>query len=271
MSKLEVSYSEDKIVFTDTKSAKAEGFAFVHPVDDATAAKELRKEVDSRVNVSRAALSLLVQIMQNSRLAGYKGASAINTALPKEFKAALRDVESAVIRPLFLANISGKLADTERDALADKYMTELRSGGVYPVVKNMVSQYFGYLGYLPCVYDKHGNPDVEKLLSCDAMKKLIANAKADAPVEKAAFEDKFVNKIVTISQEWNNRTEQANPKLAEAMSALAALKSLVASFEGIVREAQGSVSGTAVRIPKDAAKAAVNALAKMQQAEPATV
>lgn len=248
MSKFEVSYGDDKIVFTDIKAGKAEGFAFFKPMTDKDAVKELRKEVDGRSNISRAVLSLAVQFMQHTRLSAYAGKTEMQHAIPKEFKAALRDVESEFIRPMVLESLAKNQTDDEKALQADKYMSELRSGGVYPVVKNMVTQYFVYCGKLPCVYNSDGTPNTGKLLSMDAMKRLIALKRETLVPDTSGYKDKYVGRIVALSEDFNKRNTEKNPAIDEVKSAIAALKAMLASYEGMAREIQGSTSGTASKV-----------------------
>lgn len=237
MLKLEVTFGADKVVFVNTKTEKAEGFAYFNHVDGKSAATALRKEADGRPNITRAALSVLVEVLASDRLAGYKGQTPLTESLPKEFKQAMREAESSHLRPLFLELLPKAMADADKAKAADRYIAECWAGGVYAVVKGEVSKYFCQVGRLPCVYNADGTPDTGKLLSIDAIRKLIANAKADLPAdEDETFKDKWVRAIVKLDAEFNQRTGESKPPADETKAAIRALKSMLATFEGVDRE-----------------------------------
>lgn len=237
MLKLEVTFGADKVVFVNTKTEKAEGFVYFNHVDGKTAASALRKEADGRPNISRAALSVLVEVLASARLDGYRGKTPLNESLPKEFKQAMREAESAHLRPLFLELLPKNMADADKAKAADRYITECWAGGVYAVVKGEVSKYFCQVGRLPCVYNADGTPDTGKLLSIDAIRKLITNAKADLPAsEEDEYKDKWVGKIVRLGMEFNQRNGESKPDANETKAAIAHLKTMLATFEGIDRE-----------------------------------
>lgn len=238
MLKLEVTFGVDKVLFVNTKTERAEGYAYFEHLEGKKAVADLRKEVDGRPNVSRAALSVLIEVLSSERLAGYRGQTPLNEGLPKEFKQAMREAESAHIRPLFLDLMPKSMEPADKAKAADKYLTECWAGGVYAVVKSEVSKYFCQVGRLPCVYNADGTPDTGKLLSLDAIRKLIQNAKADAPANEnePAFKSKWVNKIVTLSAEFNARNDEAHPASDEVKAAIRALKDMLTTFEGIDRE-----------------------------------
>lgn len=237
MSKLEVTFGADKVLFVNPKTEKAEGFVYYEHLDGKTAASQLRKEVDGRPNVSRAALSILIEVLQNDRLQGYKGKTPFNESSPKEFKQAMRETESAHLRPLFMEQLPKAMEQVEREKQADKYISELQGGGVYSNVKTEVCKYFTQAGKLPCVYDNKGHADVSKLLSVDAIKKLMANLKAEQPQEEnSGYKDKWVKRIAALSAEFNDRNGEDKPTAEETTVAVNALKAMLATFEGISRE-----------------------------------
>lgn len=276
MSKLQVTFGDDKVLFVNPKTEKAEGFPFIERMDGKVAAQALRREVDGRGNVTKAALSLLIEVLSNARLEGYRGATPPNENIAKEFKQAMREVESSHIRPLFMDTLPKTMADADKEKLSGKYMSELWSGGVYALVKAVSSQYFCQVGHLPCVYDEHGTPNHDKMLSLDAMKRLIVNHKEEQKATltgpEETYKDKYVRHIMKVAQEFNDRSEEANPSLPEVVSAIAALSSMLASFQGIQREymelatkAASTVTDITAAMDKTVSKAASTPAPAMKQ------
>lgn len=231
--KLQVTFTDDKVVFLNTKTEKTEGFGYFDHIDAKTAVGQLRKEVDGRPNMTRAVLSLLVDVLQVERLQAYKGLTPLNEALPKEFKQAMREVESGFLRPLFIDMQVKTLSNEEKGKIADKYVSEAWAGGVYAKVKAEVSKYFCQVGKLPCVYNDDGTPDTDKLLSSDAINRLIANAKADAatPASDETIKDKHVRRLMAFMVEFKERKADDMPAIDEVKMALNAAKVLVTAYE----------------------------------------
>ena len=237
MDKITANYTESKILFVNEKSGKAEGFDYVEKCTEQDAIKALRKEADQRGSVTKAALSVLVAILSAERLQGYQGQNKPGEGLSKEFKEGLRDSEAAYLRPILLESFHKGMSQAEKDKAADRYISELRAGGVYALVKNYASKYFTIVGCLPCVYNTDGTPDTDRLLSVDIIKKLLSiHASENAPAESDTLKNKHVRAIVKAATDFNTRTEEANPEANEVGAAIAALKSMLASFEGMARE-----------------------------------
>ena len=237
MAHVTTNYTDTKVLFIDEKSGKAEGFDYLERVTEQDAIKALRKEADQRGSVTKAALSVLVAVLSAERLSGYQGQSKPGEGLSKEFKEGLRDSEATYLRPILLDSFHKGMSQAEKDKAADRYISELRAGGVYALVKNYASKYFTIVGQLPCVYNADGTPDTDKLLSVDIIKKLLsihASENVEAPSD--TFKNKHVKAIVKCATDFNTRSEEANPDANEVGAALAALKSMIASFEGMARD-----------------------------------
>lgn len=265
--KLQVTFGADKVLFVNQKTEKAEGFSYFEHMAGKDAVAGLRKEVDGRPNVSRAALSILVEVLQHERLQGYKGKTPLTEGIPKEFKQAMREVESAHVRPLFIASFAKTMDDGEKAKQADKYISEMWAGGVYSNVKAAVIKYFTQVGKLPCAYNADGSPDTGKLLSGDAINRLIENAKADARGQQSendngGIKDKYVRRLMAFMADFKERTSDDFPSADEVRQGLNAAKALLAEFEGMERHyaelrtrAGSSVKDTSNAIGKASGKA----------------
>jgi hypothetical protein len=183
-----VEYTDDGIIFIDPKTNKTDGKeVYLESVSIEEAIKDTKLEVKQRGNHTRAALSLVIQVLKSPRMDGFKGSCRLDQGLPKEAKSAMRQAEDEVIEQFFLStlpksmHVDGGMTETEvrkRVAASQKewqqYIGGLREPGIYATVRGQALKYFCYLGKLPC---KEG--DESKLLSVPAMQKLIANAAAE--------------------------------------------------------------------------------------------
>jgi len=138
-------------------------------METATAFSKLKGDVAQRGNVTRAALSCIIQILDTPRTDGYRGKGDINkdAGILKELKAALRGAEETFFTPMF-----------KKSTELDTFLTGLRDAGVYATVKGVALKYFYFVGRLPCLYvgDK---PVKDKMLSVAAMQKIMANMVED--------------------------------------------------------------------------------------------
>ena len=176
-----VSFAEDRVIFIDPKTSKSEELLFESPAEDNEAIKGLRNEVKARGSVTRYALSVLVQILNNQRIDGYKGQVPQNQRIPAEAKSALRELEDDFLRPKFLENLPKSMSTSAQHKEWDSFIKELREPGVYARVRGVCLKYFCYLGMLPCVYGSDQKPDTHKLLAVSAMEKILANENAKSP------------------------------------------------------------------------------------------
>ena len=222
---LEVSYSDDAVTFVNPKNNKAEKLALCEVIEDIEAIRVVNAEIKGRSSVSHATVSLLAHLLNNARLDDYKGTTPANAPVPKELKAAIRDLETEYLKPIFskpLVDKGNKPATVEK-AWQD-FATGLREGGGYANAKSRVVSYFAICGQLPIAPNG-------KLLTVAAIDKLLANAKAMvAPVVDSGI----AGKLVALSLEIENRTEKT--PLGELPDAIAALKSMLATYEGLYSE-----------------------------------
>jgi len=222
----EVSYSEDAVTFVNAKTNKAEKLALFAAMDDLEAIRVVNGDIKNRENVSRASVSLLAHVLNNPRLDGYKGKTPINEAIPKELKAAIRELETEFLKPIFCKPLENKKATPANiEAQWQIFAQGLREGGGYANSKSRVTAYFAHAGALPVT-------DNGKLLTVAAIDKLLMNLKEQAPAQDKP--EGLAGKLVMLSHELENRTETT--KLGSSPTAIAALKSMLATYEGLYRE-----------------------------------
>lgn len=222
----DVSFSDDAVTFVNLKTNKAEKLALFDSMEDIEAIRVVNGEIKARENVSKASVSLLVHLLNNPRLDGYKGQTPINEAIPKELKAAVREIETEYLKPIFSKPM---LEKGNKPATVEKAWQEfaqgLREGGGYANTKSRVVAYFAHLGKLPLA-------DNGKLLTVAAIDKLMQNAKEQAPKEEKP--EGIAGKLMALSHEIENRNEKT--MLGDNATAIAALKAMLATYEGLYRE-----------------------------------
>lgn len=251
-------FTETGLVMVDNKGNK-ESFAYVAAIPETDAIGALQVEMRQRGDVTAAALSLMVQILDNPRFDTYKGKTPMGEKHPKELKAAIREEEEKHLKPLFMAAFmkKSKKADAAAQGAAwDSFIGELRAGGIYGNVKSRATQYLGYFGKLPCVYDAEGHADKSKLLAVSAMDKLIANAKTDLPTKaEGGISDELVKLAADLS------TDKAKP--GQATTALAALKAMIVKYEALQQqEAEAAQRKHELTKVGDVSKVAADAVKK---------
>ena len=221
----EVSYNDGNVIFTNPKTSKSEKIALLDAMDTPEAIRAISSEQRAAVSASRAAVSLLAVILDNPRLDGFKGVTPIRENIPKELKEAIRELETEYLKPAFVAIHSEKGA---KPATIEKqwqgFAGDLRKGGSYAVAKGKVTAYFAHCGKLP-------KADNGKLLSVAAIDKLLQNAKEAAGKNE---DTGIAGRLLKLCAEVENRTEST--KLGDPASAIASLKMMLATFEGLQRE-----------------------------------
>lgn len=221
MSKFEVKYTDDAIVFINNKTAKSDKLLLLDRMDGGDAVKALEKENTARESASRASVSLLAEMLNNPRFDAYKGATPLTSNIPKELKEAAREMESEFLKPLFVKAHEDKGQTPATIAKKwDEYIGSLRAGSSYAVAKGKVLAYFAYLGKLPIT-------DSGKLLTVPAIDKLMQIAREN--IEKV--ETGIADKLVKLSEEISNKKEST--KLGDPATALAALRAMIAQYEQV--------------------------------------
>lgn len=233
---------------------------FIAPMESDKAIDSLKHEVSQRGNVTRAALSCLVQIFQSPRLDGYRGQGDINAdgALPKELKTALRSAEESYFAPMF--------KDTKK---LDLFITSIREAGIYAVAKGVALKYFFFKGELPCLY-VDDMPQTDKLLSVSAMQKLLANMQE----EKAEKDTSIARKVLELQALFE---ESADIKRDQLVAILQNLKGFASEVQQAINQIDSEATDLIpAMLPASASMSALDAAiaaqwAKNEQEEEALV
>ena len=217
MSKFEVSYTDDSIVFVNTKTNKVDSKEQLFDAfDDNEAINAQRKEQGVAVSASKGAVSLLVRMLDNPRLDAYRGTCPTNESPCPELKAAIRELETEYLKPKFIQPLIDKGA---KPATAEKQWQDfakgLKAGGSYAVAKGHITKLFAYTGELPT----HNG----KCLTVAAVVKLLSNLERET-----AENEGIAGKLVKLSEELTNADSD---KMGDFATAIAALKSMLLTYE----------------------------------------
>jgi hypothetical protein len=226
MAFFEISYSDDAVTFVNTKTQKAEKLELFDAMSDADAIRVVNGEIKARDNVSKASVSLLSHLLDNPRLDEYKGATPINEIVPNELKSAIREIETEYLKPIFSEPLSAKGATAATiEKQWQHFAAGLREGGGYANAKSRVIKYFAHMGSLPVASNG-------KCLTVAAIDKILGNelAKVTPNVTEG-----IAGKLVKLATDINNRKETTD--LGDYVTAIAALKGMLATYEGLYREA----------------------------------
>ena len=226
--KYAVAFSNEFTVFTDNKG-KVEKFDNLHAVSESDAITSLKREGEARINATAGALSIIVNMFDSPRLDSYRGKTPANEKLPKEAKDARREMEGEYLKPLFIASIKGNSPEATKHAQWDKFIGLHRAGGVWSLMNSIALQYWCIVGQLPCVYVA-GKPQKDQLLSKQAMEKIIANLRAAEDTTDRGI----AGKLADLNDELEHRSDKTH--LGNAGLAVAALKNMLATYEGLLRE-----------------------------------
>lgn len=222
----DVSFNDKSAVFVNTKTNKAESIPLFKSMTTIDAIRALDKEAKAAESASRAAVSLLSVMLNNPRLDGYKGVTPIRENIPKELKAAVRELEVETLKPDFVKYHTDKGAKpaTVEQLWQDYARDSLRAGGSYAVAKGKVLAYFAHCGKLPIVrYEEDGTP---VCMTVAAIDKILQNEREKAaPAKREGIADK----LVKLSEELRNYTEKT--ELGDYPTAIAALKYMLATYE----------------------------------------
>ena len=226
MAFFEISYSDDAVTFVNTKTQKAEKLELFDAMSDADAIRVVNGEIKARDNVSKASVSLLSHLLDNPRLDEYKGATPINETVPNELKSAIREIETEYLKPIFSEPLSAKGATAATiEKQWQHFAAGLREGGGYANAKSRVIKYFAHMGSLPVASNG-------KCLTVAAIDKILGNELAKVAPN---VNEGIAGKLVKLSSDINNRKETTD--LGDYVTAIAALKSMLATYEGLYREA----------------------------------
>lgn len=196
--KYRVNFSDNGVIFLDSKdkAIDVKEHQYAKHVSLETALIEAKREVSARGALTDASMSMVCEILQTGlgKLSAYSGKTAIGHSLDKGMKTIVRDQETAILKPVFVAEFTRKSSAKDKNSLEFQGITEkawsnfigdMSKGGIYGQCKSASTQYLAYFGKLPCVYNADGTPDTSKLLRPSTLLKLIANERqAENPKAK---------------------------------------------------------------------------------------
>ena len=229
MSKFTVSFNGENAIFVDAKN-----FADTVPLMDAMlpldAIRAIDREQKAGVSASQGAISLLNEMLKSPRFDGYKGTCPSNVQVSKELKAAIREIETEYLKPIFSAPLAakGNKSDTIEQQW-QQYALGLRTGS-YAQAKSVVTKYFAICGKLP-------ETDSGKLLPVRAIMKMLENVEKPQTVDEG-----IAGKLVKLSSEMDKRSEKL--ELGDYATAIAALKNMLATYEGLYTESLEKLTDT---------------------------
>lgn len=248
----EVSYNDDSVTFVNTKTNKAEKLELFDAMPDIDAIRIVNGEIKARDNVSKASVSLLSHLLNNPRLDEYKGATPINETVPNELKSAIREIETEYLKPIFSEPLSLK---GQTPATIEKqwqlFAAGLREGGGYANAKSRVIKYFAHMGQLPLAVNG-------KCLTVAAIDKILSNELAKVAPN---VNEGIAGKLVKLSADIANRKETTD--LGDFPTAIAALKSMLATYEGLYRESLETLTDLIGNPENNVQTTASDALAKI--------
>lgn len=253
-----------RLTKTDDKTGKVLDSVVEH-ADAALTGQQLGQILTHTVKAAgtrRAAFcSFLGLVYASSRLDGFKGTGDTSTGkLSAEFKAAVRDVESDVVKAL-VADGSVKLAKSgNAEENMQTFLSGLRDDKNYSNAKNTTNKYFAFCG-MSCVTTSGF------VVPVPVMQATLADT-----IEREAPDNSVSGKLRGIEEQLAATTIDA----VDAIDALASAKRLLSTLEGVVKyyaelataqrhtavpeAAQEAMNkamtpvGTRVRVPKEAAQ-----------------
>lgn len=233
MAKYSFSYDENnRIIITDDATNKVrDKLTLIDHVDHAHAFKVLTQGRKADAKASDVAISLLRDVLDNPRLDGYKGATPANESVPNVLKSALREIEVETFKPEFMdALIQKGQTPTQAETQWQEFKNNELNTGSYSNAKSHVIKLFAYMGQLPVAPNG-------KLLPLHAIKRMLETF---LQAKENADNDGISARLVTLASTLDKRTETT--KLGDYPTAIAALKSMLATFEGLYREQLESIT-----------------------------
>lgn len=237
-----------RLTKTDNKTGKVLDSVVEH-ADKALAGQQLGQILSQTVKSAgtrRAAFcSFLGLLYASSRLDGFKGTGDIATGkLSAEFKAAVRDVESDVVKAL-VADGSVKLPKTGNpEENMQAFLSGLRDDKNYSNAKNTTNKYFALCG-MSCVTSSG------YVVPVPVMQATLADT-----IEREAPDNSVTAKLRAIKELMDGATIDA----VDCIDALHLAKELVSTLEGVAK--YYAEMATAQRGNKDIVGAAQDALKK---------
>lgn len=207
-----------KVSATDTYKAEK-------ITDEKTIGRVFSNEFKATDSKRVAALSMLVHILKDRRLEGYRGKSNPCTQLGKDLKESMRDAEKsywAGLRDSGALTIKAKQGETPESAF-QSFCTMMRDEASYKNARSWALQYFGYCGAMPCT-------DSGYLVPVPVMQAAIGNSK-QVPKNDTTIAGILEGVRLTLSDRKENPTGETLNR------AWAACREIMATLEGLKREA----------------------------------
>ena len=204
---------------------------YIHPLTDVAAASALCTDTLARGNLTAAALTIMVKILQLDLPASYRDAMVADGRVSNEFKDAVRKAEETILKPLYEAGQKKGMKQLDMDAGFITFMRTLRNGGVYSKVKSEACLLFAVTGTLPCVINEDGTPDTDKMLSSALIGERVRKYKEAKVKALGDTSDKWIAKIVAMSTAFVGTKDAVTTDKEELKAAIQALKAMLDKVE----------------------------------------
>lgn len=226
MAKYSFSFEESRVVIVNDATNKVDDkLELLDKVDHLSAFKTLTQGRKADAKASDVAISLLADVLANPRLDGYKGQTPLNEVVPNVLKSAVREVELEIFKPEFVNNLLAKgQTQTQADLAWDKFKADELNTGSYSNAKSHAIKMFAYMGQLPVAPNG-------KLLPLHAIKRMLETF---MQAKETPENEGIAGKLVKLASDIDKRTEKTD--LGDFVTAIAALKSMLATYEGLYRE-----------------------------------
>lgn len=226
MAKYSFSFEDSRVVIVNDATNKVDDkLELIEKVDHLSAFKTLTQGRKADAKASDVAISLLADVLSHPRLDGYKGQTPINEPVPNLLKSAVREIELEIFKPEFTANLVAKgQTQTQADMAWDKFKGDELNTGSYSNAKSHAVKMYAYMGQLPLAPNG-------KLLPLHAIKRMLETFMQS---KETPENEGIAGKLVKLASDIDKRTEKTD--LGDFVTAIAALKSMLATYEGLYRE-----------------------------------
>ncbi len=249
---------------TDDKTGKvkdAEVITATPVMDEKAVGVAIAVTVKTAGNIRNAFCSFLGMLYTSQRLDGFKGTGDKTTgALSKEFKAAVRDVESELVRAMVdhgTLKLPKEKAEGDVEEHKEKqiqtFLTNLRDDKNYSNAKNTTNRYFALVG-ANCV------SQAGFLVPFPVMQAEIAQA-----VHRETPDNSIAAKLRAVKEAMDKTTMDE----ADIMGSLAVARDMFATLDGMANEIARKRTELGAKVSPDVAASAVVEKAKRQRATPA--
>jgi len=226
--------TDDSIVFENVKvnskgeQEKSKPYPLTEHIDPSQVLRILHREAKTTESASAGSVSLLVDIIgSTSALDEYRGTCPHHERISKEFNQALRSIEERFLDKLFLDSdipVHKNMTEAQRMKAVQTELTAMRQGS-YSQARTHVANMFCKLGKLPVAPNG-------KLFTVAAITKMVDNALYASRGEK---DNTLATKLAAHAKALRERGEAF--ETGHYPTAIAALKEMLATFEGLEREA----------------------------------